>query len=654
MQTQPQTSKSNVTAKKDRSRRRPKHSQHGSRPKKNSNAGRNAQWRPKRPDASPNNNVAAVQISQGGPKKGDPIYKKKYQLNGKHNPRQLNKSARRGRGGRQKWTPKRGAGNTQLVEFKSHRDVKNGTHFTHLLGFSYGDAPSRDQREIRTKGRRQRSVPFDKERFVQANYRFVVNKWAEGVQECMDDADFIVSWKSVEEVIHTTTTIPSCPICMDTPICPKITKCGHIFCWTCVLQYMAVGGQKWKRCPLCFESVYLDALKSLRFTIAPDCKLGEKIIFNLVERKKDSILPKFYGERCTALRDSLQDPSKSSVLHRATPTQNIIPILEREQSELCEMKRKILSSEAQEKADLSRNLPFIESALDSVLKRRTAWLKTRQPLSSDCKNMSSGKSKLTSNYDPSADSFNDEECGTDACETPVKPKSKLSASAAAWTPASQRDNRSESFYFYQGSAGQHIFLHGINYRCLIHEYGHVNKIPRTIECKVLWFEKFSQTSQTRFKYKFLKHLPLTTEITICFVDVHVLVSKETLAEFREPLLKMKRKLEKLRKARKQEDERKKRHERMIQQMSIVPNDSDYFVIEPQWEELHENAFPDLVEAKLSDGERSAKSTPSSSPVITGFADVIKNGYSEQNWPSLPGTASGGDAPPAVRRISWRT
>jgi hypothetical protein len=33
-----------------------------------------------------------------------------------------------------------------------------------------------------------------------------------------------------------------CPICLENlpaMIAPRITKCGHIYCWPCVLQYLA-------------------------------------------------------------------------------------------------------------------------------------------------------------------------------------------------------------------------------------------------------------------------------------------------------------------------------------------------------------------------------------------------------------------------------
>ena len=105
--------------------------------------------------------------------------------------------------------------------------------------------------------------------------------------------------------------IPSCPICLypptagvypnfcisntinislsfsfsvPFPIAAKITRCGHVYCWSCVLHYLALvsnyhyrvnpeslkflclqGEKKWRKCPICYESIYKQDLK--RYTV---------------------------------------------------------------------------------------------------------------------------------------------------------------------------------------------------------------------------------------------------------------------------------------------------------------------------------------------------------------------------------------------------
>jgi len=81
-------------------------------------------------------------------------------------------------------------------------------------------------------------------------------------------------------------------------ISPRVTKCGHIFCWPCLLQYLAFEKtHAWKKCPLCAESIYKHDIR--RATIiyehgeakAKESLADEKktITFSLMVRNKSNI-----------------------------------------------------------------------------------------------------------------------------------------------------------------------------------------------------------------------------------------------------------------------------------------------------------------------------------------------------------------------------
>ena len=36
--------------------------------------------------------------------------------------------------------------------------------------------------------------------------------------------------------------IPECPICLYPPKAAKMTRCGHVFCWCCILHYLKLVG----------------------------------------------------------------------------------------------------------------------------------------------------------------------------------------------------------------------------------------------------------------------------------------------------------------------------------------------------------------------------------------------------------------------------
>ena len=54
------------------------------------------------------------------------------------------------------------------------------------------------------------------------------------------DPNEVVDWKDVVKVIYPMINADDvkCPICMEKlhlMIVPKITKCGHMYCWPCIL-----------------------------------------------------------------------------------------------------------------------------------------------------------------------------------------------------------------------------------------------------------------------------------------------------------------------------------------------------------------------------------------------------------------------------------
>jgi len=43
----------------------------------------------------------------------------------------------------------------------------------------------------------------------------------------------------------------------------KITRCGHIYCWSCMLHYLSLDDKSWRKCPICYEAVHEKDLKRL-------------------------------------------------------------------------------------------------------------------------------------------------------------------------------------------------------------------------------------------------------------------------------------------------------------------------------------------------------------------------------------------------------
>ncbi|GJJ13241.1 hypothetical protein Clacol_007492 [Clathrus columnatus] len=94
------------------------------------------------------------------------------------------------------------------------------------------------------------------------------------------DPDIFFQWQDVLQVLiprssaitsssasHAEEGLTSCPICLSPPTAPRMTKCGHVFCYPCILHYLNTSdiADKWIRCPICFDSINEKQLKSVKW-----------------------------------------------------------------------------------------------------------------------------------------------------------------------------------------------------------------------------------------------------------------------------------------------------------------------------------------------------------------------------------------------------
>ncbi|KAF9311730.1 hypothetical protein BG003_007068 [Podila horticola] len=140
---------------------------------------------------------------------------------------------------------------------------KNQVSLNHLLNFSF---PAREEPQNTGLVRRRRNVgyqPFNKDKFINANFRFLMNPGSNYEVFTMDP-DVRVCWENIEQVLI---AVPqSCPICLQSPVAGRITKCGHVYCFHCILHYLALSesNKSWRKCPICWDAIYEKDLKSVR------------------------------------------------------------------------------------------------------------------------------------------------------------------------------------------------------------------------------------------------------------------------------------------------------------------------------------------------------------------------------------------------------
>ena len=165
----------------------------------------------------------------------------------------------------------------------------------YLLNFQY-DPISRSQPRgpppPPTTRRHRKRKPYSKDLFLQANYKFTVLGSGNYSPESMDP-DKMLQWEDIICVTYLTPFSVQCPICLEYPLCPQITSCGHIFCFPCILQYLLMGeedhkGDSWKRCPLCFVMISAKDLYTVHITNVKQYQVRDNAEFTFLTRKKDS------------------------------------------------------------------------------------------------------------------------------------------------------------------------------------------------------------------------------------------------------------------------------------------------------------------------------------------------------------------------------
>ena len=181
------------------------------------------------------------------------------------------------------------SGSTRSTPHSAGR--KNQMNGNHLLNFHY-DPISRPRPRAPPPRRQQKIKPYNKDLFLQANYRFVVLDTGNQVSELMDP-DKMLQWDDIICVRYYTPLPVQCPICLECPLCPQITSCGHIFCFPCILRYLLMGkedqkGDCWKKCPLCFLLISLKDLYTLYIEHVRQYCVGDTAEFMLLTRQKDS------------------------------------------------------------------------------------------------------------------------------------------------------------------------------------------------------------------------------------------------------------------------------------------------------------------------------------------------------------------------------
>lgn len=462
----------------------------------------------------------------------------------------------------------------------------------HLLNFTYAS------RNVNNSGRsgyvnkngnnralQTKKHKYNKEHFLQANCQFIVNSLGD-YKRYMNDPDALVDWMYIEQINVQVNNEPSCPICLYPPVAAKMTRCGHIYCWCCILHYLSLSEKSWQKCPICYETIHKQDLKSVISISHNTFNVNEQITFKLMKRLKGSLLA-YPADVEIDVKDCVRRVSETSDVHTKlllAENFDILNIINRERHEL--------------------NGNEIEDSERCFFDEAMVTLKERE----DCILERFAGDIAVNELEPEVDIIN--EASADYRET-------------------------KFYYFYQASDGQHIYMHAINARMLEHCYGSLENAPRTLMGKILEKEGGSMTEELRNRFKYLQHLPITCQFEMAEIELlPPLVYKSTMDYFRDQL-EMRRR----RRAKKAKEE-KRREKRIAIEEDIkmghypavnIPLESiDQFPavgFEPSLLEDHEST------SNISDEISSVSTSPPTIPSVS-FAKMLSCNNTVNSWPGL--------------------
>lgn len=471
-----------------------------------------------------------------------------------------------------------------LLNFQFERRGQKQGGQNHQGNRAYGNQRKRAQDYVA-------KPKYIKEQYLQANCQFAVRSGPD-YSHHLSDPDLLVDWDLVEQVVlKTSAKVPDCPICLDSPSAAKITRCGHVYCWTCMLHYLSLSDDDHRKCPICFEEVANKDLKSVVSVPMGEFKMGDEIELTLMRRERNSLfaLPvdEYFPDVNAKHPNIGESPNNFSQLVTADPQQVSNMILSREKADLMGLLKELRDDPT---------VCYVEQALQMLAERESSLALHAINIDQVRPDIPEGANiEEHPEFDPvpapKGPAAEPESTGAGASSADLRRESSSSEGSLAeqqggqeeegdetmvtakdldFSAAASDDNQAakavggtksklrapkETFYFYQCSDGQPIFLHAMNVEMLIAEHGSFEACPKKIRGKILERDSASMTLDLRNKLRYMAHIPVTCAFEVAEIDLQV--SKEVRAKFL-PQLEARR----MRRAKRARDER--RREKRIQ------------------------------------------------------------------------------------------
>ena len=355
----------------------------------------------------------------------------------------------------------------------------------------------------------------------QSHFRFLVNQNSDifnHYSQYKQNNFSNITWKDIEFIYFYCNDNYTCPICLESKLCcPIITKCGHVFCFPCIISlykyHMNISiNKKIPNCPLCSRKLIYDD-ENIKFNINENFKLCQKmksinynnnakIKFNLILRDKKS--PTLYNLIYDPLLENWKNNFKNkmkTIPDEQTKEFNFSRIFASNKllinKRLNEYKKEL--NILKEEFDLTSDELKKESINESIKQIDFILLKNKNENSND-------ENSLNNNKDNSSQENDKNENNKDNGDIDYK----------------------KYFLFYQEEKGDIYYLHPFLMEILLTEYEEdYNSLPIEIEGNILDIEMNQVTPKLKSEYKYLNHLRIGSIIFFVEIDINDLISSST-------------------------------------------------------------------------------------------------------------------------------
>ena len=412
----------------------------------------------------------------------------------------------------------------------------------------------------------------DKARFIQANHRFVVRPTGDYRLQSIDP-DAPIPWDSILQILVSPQThMMACPICLsETPVAPRMTRCGHIACLPCYIRYFASedvatglrgASLKFRKCPICWDSISISEIKPVRWYTIDDGMDEENIVVASEPREGFDVAMRLFmrkpGTTLALPRDDYLPLSQVAVLPDGDVPWHFVPeilhyawIVKGSTSYmLTESEREITELEQMEKED---ETAFGEDGF---------WTQKAIQRIRD----------IAENYDdigqgPARQANLALSTAIRKAESLDPPPQDIPYHLQPGSPTRTSHQRDTPYLFYQPRSASHYYLSALDIRILRRAFGDYESFPSAILARVEHITS-PQTIDDDFRkrYKYLGHLPSGCHVAFLECDWSEMVTPQVLATFASEIDKRRRtRREKLVKEEKERDteERNRRFGRRV-------------------------------------------------------------------------------------------